>query len=286
MISTSDAYNHLVMPQRKKDLIYSVVKSHNSLGSSKNDVVSGKGRGLLILLSGPPGVGKTLCAEAIADKLCRPLFVVSPKDFGPEEPVSDKLREIVRRADEWNSILLFDEADVFLRKRGNDRERDAIVSAFLWHLERHKGVVFLITNIFQDLDVAVESRAHIHLQFSALDQASRRLVWSRFAARMLEINGKLGQHELDELAKWQLNGRQIKNALIMARAWCSETSTNLSLAAIEETIELSCPNTSRMEEDGEEKKHNQVIGVLVNGESTRSGKDDLLDLMDDELMGK
>ena len=274
LTATSEAYDHLVMPPRKKDLICSIVKSHKLWASSQNDVVSVKGKGLLILLSGPPGVGKTLCAEAIADKLCRPLFVVSPSNFDGTKSVSEKLSEFLRRANDWNAILLVDEADLFLRKRGNDERRNATVSAFLWHLERHKGVVFLVTNLFHELDIAVESRAHIHVQFSDLDRSSRRLIWSRFVARVPEVNDKIGQSELDELAKWRLNGRQIKNALMMARAWCLETSTDLSVTVIEEIIDLAFPNTSREQDDVTESG-----AVLVNGESTRSAKDDLLELI-------
>jgi hypothetical protein len=203
-------------------------------------------------------------------------YLVMPprkKDFGEEESVSEKLSELLRRADDWKAILLFDEADVFLRKRGTDERRDGIVSAFLWQLERHKGVVFLITNLFHDLDIAVESRAHIHIQFPPLDRASRRLIWSRFVTRILETGEKIGKYDLDELSKWRLSGRQIKNVLIMARARCFESSTPLSLAAIEETIDLTCSATSKEKDDEAGDGH-----VLVNGSSPSTGKVDLLDL--------
>jgi ATP-dependent Lon protease len=37
------------------------------------DVMEGKGEGAIFLLHGPPGVGKTLTAEAIAELLHKPL---------------------------------------------------------------------------------------------------------------------------------------------------------------------------------------------------------------------
>lgn len=52
-------------------MIEALVDSHESSNAESEklqvkDVVQGKGRGLVLLLHGPPGVGKTLTAETIA----------------------------------------------------------------------------------------------------------------------------------------------------------------------------------------------------------------------------
>lgn len=46
------------------------------------DLVKGKGRGLIILLHGAPGVGKTSTAETIAAYLGRPLMPITCGDLG------------------------------------------------------------------------------------------------------------------------------------------------------------------------------------------------------------
>lgn len=63
------------------------------------------------------------------------------------------------------------------------------------------------------------------LTYQNLDEASRRHVWSQFLARTTNTE-KFSEEELDELAKAELNGRQIKNMLKTAGllAWSRETT--------------------------------------------------------------
>lgn len=51
------------------------------------DLVRGKGKGLIILLHGAPGVGKTSTAETVAAYTRRPLYPITCGDVGqtPEE---------------------------------------------------------------------------------------------------------------------------------------------------------------------------------------------------------
>lgn len=88
------------------------------------------GLGLTILLSGPPGVGKTLIAETIAKEVARPLinmnlgFLVANAKRTDEE-----LRKAFENASKLKAILVLDEADVVLEKRSyEDLQRNAIVS--------------------------------------------------------------------------------------------------------------------------------------------------------------
>src|SRR4051812_31264977 len=94
---------------------------------------SGKGGGMILLLHGPPGCGKTLTAEAIAETLHRPLYSVSVGELGTDTATLEtKLRDILDIASVWNSVILLDEADIFLDKRSdNDIERNSMVGIFL-----------------------------------------------------------------------------------------------------------------------------------------------------------
>lgn len=61
----NDAFEDLAMPQRKKDLMASLLKAHANKALHFDDVIKGKGKGLVFLLHGPPGVGKTLTAGIV-----------------------------------------------------------------------------------------------------------------------------------------------------------------------------------------------------------------------------
>lgn len=60
----SDAMNHLLLDQDKKDLVSALVgtQQESDPSTSFDDLIKGKGKGLTFLLHGPPGVGKTFTA--------------------------------------------------------------------------------------------------------------------------------------------------------------------------------------------------------------------------------
>jgi hypothetical protein len=131
-----DAFKKLVMEKTRRQLVHSLVKAHRQDEAAFDDIVENKGKGLVGLLTGGPGVGKTLTAEAVAEVTQRPLYVVATGELGVDADVVDKrlglILEITRR---WGCVLLIDEADVFLAARGKDLARDTLVSIFLRRLE-------------------------------------------------------------------------------------------------------------------------------------------------------
>jgi hypothetical protein len=56
------AFDSLVLDQAKKSMISSLVKEQVGQMSDLDDIVKGKGKGLIFLLYGEPGTGKTLTA--------------------------------------------------------------------------------------------------------------------------------------------------------------------------------------------------------------------------------
>jgi len=76
-----EAFKQLVVPDVTKELIQAAVTAHGHhlMGS---DIITNKGQGLLILLHGGPGTGKTLTAESIAETQERPLYRITCGDIG------------------------------------------------------------------------------------------------------------------------------------------------------------------------------------------------------------
>lgn len=84
------------------------------------DFIRGKGRGLLIMLHGEPGTGKTATAEAVAQRYRRPLLSISCGKWDHPRLMEQGLEMVFRLANLWDCILLLDEADVFLSARTTD----------------------------------------------------------------------------------------------------------------------------------------------------------------------
>lgn len=68
VIWNEEAFANLVLPADRKMLLQSLVEAHNVELNGFDDFIRGKGRGLIAALYGPPGVGKTLSAEATSER--------------------------------------------------------------------------------------------------------------------------------------------------------------------------------------------------------------------------
>ncbi|RMY66257.1 hypothetical protein D0863_08555 [Hortaea werneckii] len=176
------AFESLVLPRNQKELILGFTATQQSYMSSFDDVVAGKGRGIILLLCGPPGVGKTLTAESVAEEMKVPLYMMSAGDLGLDpRHVESKLQGVLDMCSRWNALLLLDEADIFLEQRSlHELERNKLVSIFLRVLEYYEGIMFLTTNRVETFDPAFQSRIHISIQYEELDVTSRKTVWENF----------------------------------------------------------------------------------------------------------
>lgn len=215
VVFKTDVFDKLVLDDERKFIVKSLVE-HS--GTSFSDIIGGKSGGFIFLLHGPPGVGKTLTAEATAETLQRPLYMVSVGELGTDpQQLETKLGQILELADRWNAVLLLDEADIFLEQRtDHDLERNAMVGIFLRLLEYFNGVMFLTTNRVKNFDRAFHSRISLALHYGEMDDNTRRKVWTNLLTAADIKIGKGGVN-LDTLAKMPLNGRQIKNSIRLAQ---------------------------------------------------------------------
>jgi len=175
-------FDDLVVPDNHKTTVKALVTTHeharsphsssteqSSIGSAL-DLVKGKGSGLVILLHGPPGVGKTSTAECVADDTKRPLFPITCGDIGETaSDVEHNLQKNFQLAHKWGCVLLLDEADIFLAKRTrSDLRHNAVTSVFLRSLEYYAGILFLTTNRVGAIDPAFRSRIQMSLFYHKL----------------------------------------------------------------------------------------------------------------------
>lgn len=135
----TEGWKDLKLLRGHKDMVQAQVQNHfadkslrarQQTQTSDLDLVRGKGEGLIILLHGTPGVGKTSTAECVAASLRKPLFPITCGDLGTSATeIENGLYVVFSQAEAWDCVLLLDEADVFLAQRTRtDLDRNAIVS--------------------------------------------------------------------------------------------------------------------------------------------------------------
>lgn len=240
-----NAYNQLVLPRRKKDLIRALVTNSND---SFSDIIAGKGNGCIFLLHGPPGTGKTLTAEAVAELLHQPLYSVTCGELGVStEVLETKLRELLDVASIWNAVVLIDEADIFLEQRvDSDIRRNAMVGIFLRLLEYHQGIMFLTTNRVRTFDEAFHSRISVALRYPDLNAKARRQVWENLlaAAGIAKEDGEgvrlhCADLDVEALVAHDLNGRQIRTTIRLAIALACSTSESLKMDHFTQNIRVA-----------------------------------------------
>ncbi|AEO69875.1 uncharacterized protein THITE_2120632 [Thermothielavioides terrestris NRRL 8126] len=226
----SRCFEDLVLDPAIKKTVQALVSTHAQKRDTFNDIVKGKGMGLVCVLHGPPGVGKTLTAECVAELVRRPLYMVSSGDLGITSAELDRsLSRIMDMAATWRAVLLIDEADVFLERRSlHDLHRNAMVSVFLRVLEYYSGILFLTTNRVTTFDDAFKSRIHIPIRYTELSVDSRRQIWRNFC-RKVPGGVDIDEKGLATLAEADLNGRQIKNAIKAAESLAAFDGVRLDL---------------------------------------------------------
>lgn len=234
----TDAFKRLVLPENEKELILGFTDSQRKHGDMFDDFIEGKGRGMVILLCGPPGVGKTLTAESVAEEMKVPLYTMSAGDLGLDPRfVETKLQEVLAMCTRWKAVLLLDEADVFLEQRGlHELERNKLVTIFLRMLEYFEGTMFLTTNRVNTFDPAFQSRIHISISYKDLTKEARRIIWVNF---LDTAEHTVTKEELKLLADKKLNGRQIKNILKIARLLASRKEEKLGYQHVIATLDVT-----------------------------------------------
>eukprot|EP00250_Pteridium_aquilinum_P021933 c25265_g2_i4 orf=488-4081(-) len=200
------------------------------------DPISSKGQGCIVLCHGPPGTGKTLTAEALAETLHCPLWSVSAFELGNEpDRLEIRLSFVLEIARTWRAILLLDEADAYMEKRGVgvDVTRNLMTGVFLRLLEYHSGVLFLTTNRVKSFDEAILSRVTIAISYPPLDDEQRVKIWETLLSRA----GLPGVSCQSLLYERRLNGREIRNVLHLAQVWSRRHKQSLTIDVVRKAMD-------------------------------------------------
>lgn len=201
----------LVMSKKKKNLLSSLIATENNF----SDIVAGKSGGIIILASGAAGLGKTLTAEVYSELMKKPLYSIQSSQLGINlDDIEKKLNKILYRADKWGAVLLIDEADSYIYKRGDNILQNCIVGTFLRLLEYFNGVLFLTTNRYEMIDDAIMSRVTAHVKYEYPDKDESVQLWKVLTAN---FGLKIDDGTISEILSFYepMSGRDIRNLLKM-----------------------------------------------------------------------
>src|SRR3954468_14338984 len=212
--TTLRALNHALALVRKHDLIFrqwGLAERHST------------GLGLAFHFAGPPGTGKTICAEALAYTLEKKLLVVRYAELESRwvGQTAKHIAAVFRAAERQDAVLFFDEADAIAGRRftslaaAYEREANAVVNVLLHELESFPGVVIFATNLAANMDPAFERRIRTHILFEMPNLEERERIWGvQLHARKTPLAEDVDFRALAE--RYPRSGGDIKNAVLKA----------------------------------------------------------------------
>jgi SpoVK/Ycf46/Vps4 family AAA+-type ATPase len=104
--------------------------------------------------------------------------------------------------------------------------------------------MFLTTNRIRAFDEAFLSRIHVALHFDELTQESKEQVWSAF---LRKVAANISEAQIHELARRNINGRQIKNAVRTAQSLAVGRGEKLEIGHFVETLDAMIEFTTQFE---------------------------------------
>ena len=227
----------VIIPAEDKQLISQIITKCRS--DKRRDLenwgftAESNKQGVVLLLYGAPGTGKTFTAGAIANELHRDLVTLNipelrNKYYGETEKLIKKafceMREMALK-DRNAPVFLINEADQLIHKRIASTStcstiENSIQSIILEELETFPGILILTTNLETNLDEAFFRRFDLKFKFKLPDLDSRRNLWRMYLRK--EIPGS-DAIDIDLLAqRYLFSGAQI--ALVVQNA-CIEAIT-------------------------------------------------------------
>ena len=194
----------------------SIARVHHEWGTER----AWDGAGLSVLFTGPPGTGKTMAAEVLANALELPLYRIDlsqvvNKYIGETEK---NLKRVFDAAEQGDIILFFDEADALFGKRtqvrdAHDRYANLEISYLLSRMEKAKGLMILASNRKADLDEAFFRRLRYIVNFPIPSAEDRRLIWRLCIPQEVDAD----EVDVDFLADtFPLSGGHIRSATFNA----------------------------------------------------------------------
>lgn len=247
------------------DIIFEGHERGDLWKSSELDRLFPRGKGLIAMLTGPSGTGKTMGVQVAARELGMDLFRVDlsrvvSKYIGE---TAENLANIIQRAERLNVVILFDEADALFSKRTDvkdsiDRHSNMDINYLLQAIEDYSGIAFLATNKKSNIDQSFIRRLRYVVDFPLPEYQQRLQLWLRLVTSLASDQlPQQYQQICERLAKQvELTGAQIKYAILSALFIAKRRQESLNISHLIEGI------TREMLKDGRSLADHERAAIL------------------------
>jgi len=252
-------WDDLVVPEALRETLKDIVFEARNRGAFWEQENSRRmfpqGRGLMALLSGPPGTGKTMAAQVIAASLQHDLFRIDLSSIISKYvgETSQNLERVLSRAADMDAVLLFDEADAMFSKRvsevrdAQDKFANTDAAYLLQAIESFPGIAILATNQKHNIDPAFVRRLRFVIDFEKPNVEQRLEIWFRVIERLVGSERVAAMREdLKFLAESvDATGAQIKFAVLGAIFIAKRASQPLSIRHVLRGLERELAKEGR-----------------------------------------
>jgi SpoVK/Ycf46/Vps4 family AAA+-type ATPase len=234
-------WDDIVLPGEQKDLLRNACNQikYRALvyGEWGFERKLAYGKGLSMLYAGPPGTGKTMSAQVVANELRMELYKIDlsqviSKYIGETEK---NLHEIFREAQKSGAILFFDETDALFGKRSevkdaHDKYANIETAYLLQKMEEYEGISVLATNLLNNIDEAFLRRINYVIKFPFPDAEYREKIWRATFPKEMPLSDDLDFKWLAQ--KYEIAGGNIKNVVLSAAFLAAEKGEKINMRHI------------------------------------------------------
>lgn len=206
--------------EKQVQVLHSLMEEEKLKQIMKQFKEAGIARGLVVLLYGEPGTGKTETVYNLARQTGRHILMVDiaqikDKYVGESEKRIKQLfteyRKAINHFDKL-PVLLFNESDALINKRievssSVDQMNNSMQNILLQELEDFEGILFATSNMHINLDKAFERRFLYKIEFKLPDDVTREKIWH---SKLPELPDEVITHIA---SKFAFTGGQIDNVV-------------------------------------------------------------------------
>jgi SpoVK/Ycf46/Vps4 family AAA+-type ATPase len=253
-------WDDLIVPQRAHELLQQICDQVRQQAKVFNqwgfDTRLSYGKGLSALFTGPPGTGKTMAAQVIANEIRLDLYKVDlstviSKYIGETEK---NLNRIFKEAESSNAILFFDEADALFGKRtevsdAHDRYANIEVSYLLQKVEEYNGIVILASNFRGNMDDAFTRRIRFIIEFPFPDETSRLQIWKIHFPEQAPVDAEVDYNLLAR--QFPIPGGNIRNVILNAAFLAAKDDCTINMSHLLESTRQEYEKIGKLWNEGQ-----------------------------------